>query len=148
MASPVSAAATSSCVESGFDAHRATRAPPAVNARTRFAVSAVTCSDAAMRTPSSGRSRSNRARTPASTGIWVAAQAIRPSPADAREGSLISLVPVVVRLVRAIDRHPDVSGLVGRELRELRPERVEVQTRDLLVEVLRQHVHLLLILVV
>ena len=34
----------------------------------------------------------------------------------------------------------DVGGLLGRELGELHAERVEVQARDLLVEVLRQHV--------
>ena len=37
------------------------------------------------------------------------------------------LVPVVLGLVRALDRHADVGGLLGRELRELRAERVEVQ---------------------
>ena len=47
------------------------------------------------------------------------------------------LVAIVVRLVRALDRHVDVGGLLGRELGQAHAERVEVQARDLLVEVLR-----------
>ena len=47
--SSTSAAATSSCVESGFDAHSTTSAPPAFSVRMRFAVSVVTCRHAAMR---------------------------------------------------------------------------------------------------
>src|SRR4051812_34422455 len=49
-------------------------------------------------------------------------------------------VAVVVRFVGAVDRYADVVGLLGLELGQLRPERVEVQPRDLFVEVLRQHV--------
>src|SRR5437762_1083095 len=41
------AAATSSCVESGFDAQTTTSAPPALRVRIRFAVSVVTCRHAA-----------------------------------------------------------------------------------------------------
>ena len=52
-----SEAATSSWVESGFDEHRTASAPPAASVRMRFAVSAVTCRQALMRQPSSGRSR-------------------------------------------------------------------------------------------
>ncbi len=51
-------------------------------------------------------------------------------------------VPVVVRLVRALDVHADVLGLVLAQLGELDAERVEVQAGDLLVEVLGQHVDL------
>ena len=51
-------------------------------------------------------------------------------------------VAVVVGLVRARHRHADVVGLLLGERRELHAELVEVQARDLLVEVLRQHVHL------
>ena len=40
--SETSAAATSSWVESGFDAQRTTSAPPAFSVRIRFAVSVVT----------------------------------------------------------------------------------------------------------
>ena len=42
-----------------------------------------------------------------------------------------------VRLVRPLERHADVLGLLLRELRELHTELVEVQRRHLLVEVLR-----------
>ena len=46
-----SAAATSSCVESGFDAQSDDSAPPAFSVRARFAVSVVTCRQAEMRIP-------------------------------------------------------------------------------------------------
>jgi len=42
---------TSSCVESGFDAHNTTSAPPSRKQIARFAVSAVTCRHAEMRNP-------------------------------------------------------------------------------------------------
>ena len=44
-----SAAATSSCVESGFEAQSRTSAPPAFSVRARLAVSVVTCRHAEMR---------------------------------------------------------------------------------------------------
>ena len=44
-----SAAATSSCVDSGFDAQSTTSAPPAFSVRARFAVSVVTCRHAEIR---------------------------------------------------------------------------------------------------
>jgi hypothetical protein len=47
--SSTSAAATSSCVDSGFDAQSTTSAPPALRVRARFAVSVVTCRQAEMR---------------------------------------------------------------------------------------------------
>src|SRR5579872_5555882 len=62
-----------------------------------------------------------------------------PSPA-AKTIALIWLVAVVIRLVRTLDRHADVGGLFVGEPRELHAERVEMQPRDLLVEVLGQHV--------
>src|SRR5262245_55187845 len=58
------------------------------------------------------------------------------------------LVAIVIGLERAFDRDVDVRGLVGRELGQVHAERVEVQAGDLLVEVLREHVDLLLVLVV
>ena len=54
----------------------------------------------------------------------------------------------MVGLVGALDRHADVGRLVGPQLGELGAERTEVQAGDLLVEVLGQHVDLLLVLVV
>src|SRR3954469_2939469 len=147
-----SAAATSSCVVSGLAEHSAASAPPAISACIRFAVSAVTCRQAATFTPSSGCSSLNRSRIERRTGMWPCAHSIRARPRGASAGSSTSgfreLVAIVLGLVRALDRHADVGGLLGRQLRELRTERVEVQTRDLLVEVLRQDVDLLLVLVV
>src|SRR4051812_19715662 len=52
------------------------------------------------------------------------------------------LVAVVVRLVRPLDRDADVGGLVGAQLGQLDAEGVQVQTRDLLVQVLGQHMDL------
>jgi hypothetical protein len=56
------AAATSSFVDSGFEAHRPTSAPPAASVRARLAVSVVTCRHAESVRPSSGRSLSKRSR--------------------------------------------------------------------------------------
>ena len=75
-----SAAATSSWVESRFEAHSATSAPPAFSASIRFAVSVVTCRHAPIRTPWSGRSFSNRCRISASTPISPAAHSMRSRP--------------------------------------------------------------------
>ncbi len=44
-------AATSSCVDSGFEAHSTTSAPPSRRQMARFAVSAVTCRQAETRMP-------------------------------------------------------------------------------------------------
>jgi hypothetical protein len=44
----------------------------------------------------------------------------------------------MVGLVGALDRDADVSGLVPSELRELDPERVQVEPGHLLVELLGQ----------
>src|SRR6476646_6268981 len=93
--SSTSAAATSSCVESGLDAQRTTSAPPADNVRARFAVSVVTCRHAEMRCPASGCSRSKRSRIAASTGICRSAHAIRRTPSGARARSLTSCLVVV-----------------------------------------------------
>ena len=122
-----SAAATSSWVDSGLAEHSATLgAAGAAASAIRFAVSAVTCRQAAIRSPSSGRSAANRSRIWARTGICPAAQAIRasPSPASDEVGDVVrsgtdaraiarppprrrgpaDLVAVVVGLVRAVDR--------------------------------------------
>src|ERR1035441_8026727 len=63
-------------------------------------------------------------------------------------GAALRSVAVVVGLVRAIDRDADVGGLLIRQLRQLHAQRIQVQARDLLVEVLGQHVHLLGVLTV
>src|SRR4029077_3716060 len=88
--SDTSAAATSSCVESGFEAQRTTSAPPACSVRIRFAVSVVTWRQAEMRWPASGCSRSNRSRIAASAGICRWAHSIRRLPSSARPRSFTS----------------------------------------------------------
>src|SRR3954469_3552720 len=121
----------------GFDAHSATEAPPACRVRTSTAVSDVTCRHAPTTTPSRGRSRKKRDRIERRTGIWPSAHSIREVP---------GLVVIVIRLVWALDRHVDVGGLLRRELRQASAQGVQVQARDLLVEVLREHVDLLVVL--
>src|SRR2546422_198001 len=64
-----SAAAASFCVERGLEAQSATSAPPSRSAMARFAVSVVTCRQAAMRTPRKGRSAASRSRIERGTGI-------------------------------------------------------------------------------
>src|SRR5215216_2195674 len=140
------AATTSSCVVSGLAAASATSAPPAANACTRHAVSAVTCRQAPTRRPASGRSEASRSRIDRRTGICPSAQSIRARPCPT--SALSELVAIVVRLVRALDRDADVGGLLRAQLGQLRAERAEVQPRDLLVEVLGQHVDLLLVVLV
>src|SRR4029453_10867924 len=88
--SSTSAAATSSCVESGFEAQRTTSAPPAFSVRARLAVSVVTCRQAEMRYPESGCSRSKRSRIAASTGICRSAHSIRRTPSGASARSFTS----------------------------------------------------------
>src|SRR3954447_21312351 len=139
-ASSASAAATSGWVANGLDAHSATDAPPAASARTRQAVSDVTCRHAPTTMPSSGRSRAKRSRIERRTGICPSAHSIRARPEE--------LVAVMVGLIRALDRHVDVRGLLGRQLGQPGAERVEVQPGHLLVEVLGQDVDLLGVLVV
>src|SRR3954462_977721 len=114
-----------------------------MSARTRVAVSAVTCRQAATRTPSSGRSAANRSRIERRTGICPSAHSIRAAPPVAT-----LLVAGMVRLEGADDRDAEVGGLLLAELREPRAERAEMQRGDLLVEVLGQYVDPLLVLVV
>jgi hypothetical protein len=52
----------------------------------------------------------------------------------------------MVALERAFLRHADIVGLVLAKLRQLHADLVEVQPRDLLVELLRQGIDLLLVL--
>src|SRR3954452_5642668 len=135
------ASTTSACTVSGLAEHSATDAPPASSASTRTAVSAVTCRHAPTRSSASGRSEANRSRMEPRTGI-------RPRAHSMRSLVAMRLVPVVVRLVGPLDRHADVRGLLRAQLCQLRAERIEVQPRDLLVEVLGEHVDLVLVVVV
>ncbi len=94
-----SAAAVTSCVESGFDAARYTSAPPAFSVRIRLAVSVVTWRQAPMRRPASGRSRSKRSRIWRRTGISRSAHSMRRRPSAARERSVTSCGTCVVASV-------------------------------------------------
>src|SRR5216684_2337652 len=85
-----SEAATSSCVESGFEAHNTTCAPPSRRVIARFAVSLVTCRQAEARNPFSGCSFAKRLRMISSTGICCCAHSILRLPASPSEMSFTS----------------------------------------------------------
>src|SRR5947208_3048615 len=85
-----SAAAVSSCVESGLEAHNASCAPPARSVSMSTAVSVVTCRHAPRRMPLSGCSLAKRSRTCLKTGIDCSAHSILSRPAAACEMSLTS----------------------------------------------------------
>src|ERR1700682_6373523 len=93
--SEASAAATASLVERGLEPHKATSAPPALRVSIRFAVSLVTCRQAATLSPLSGSCFSKRARIRVRTGISRAAQSMRSCPWGARLRSFTSL-PLVL----------------------------------------------------
>src|SRR3954462_2934371 len=57
-----------------------------------------------------------------------------------------NLVTVEIRLVRTLDRNADVVSLRLRQLGELRADLGEMETSDLLIEMLRQRVNLRLVL--
>src|SRR2546425_12158352 len=95
-------AATSSWVDSGFDAHSATSAPPAWSVIARFAVSVVTCRHADRRFPVSGRSPRNRSLSCRSTGIERSAHSVRRRPSSASRMSLMSFVALVLVAVSDI----------------------------------------------
>ena len=90
MPSSTSAAATSSCVVSGFAEQSAGSAPPAASAFIRLAVSAVTCRQAATFVAASGCESAKRSRIERSTGIWPSAQSTRARPWGASAGSAMS----------------------------------------------------------
>jgi hypothetical protein len=83
-------AATSSCVLSGLDAHRATFAPPAFSVRAKLAVSAVMCRQAETFLPLNGLLFVNLLRIAARTGISLSAQRMRFLPPDANDKSATS----------------------------------------------------------
>src|SRR5215216_5805513 len=126
--SSTSAAATSSCVESGFDAQRTTSAPPACSVRARFAVSVVTCRQAETRYPDRGCSLSKRSRIAASTGICRSAHSMRRTPSEASAMSFTSC-----RFVVAIQSFQFLGGeqplmltLLPVECGQLRPREPRV----------------------
>src|SRR5713226_738438 len=83
-------AATSSCVDSGLDAHSTASAPPSRRAIIKFAVSLVTCRQAETRIPLSGCSLTKRLRIDSSTGICCPAHSILRLPASASPMSFTS----------------------------------------------------------
>src|SRR5260370_5705659 len=109
--------------------------PPARSRSTSIAVSAVMCRHAATASPSNGFSLVNRCMRPDRRGMARSAYWMRASPSAARSGSAMS-VTVVLRLVRAVDRDADVVRLLLCQLAEPYAERVQVQPRHLLVQVL------------
>src|SRR4029077_7737473 len=108
--------------------------------RTSMAVSAVTCRQAATARFSKGGWAGKGWCRAASGGMGRSAYRMRASPSAARPASAMS-VTVVLRLVRAVDRHADVVRLLLGQLAEPDPERVQVQPGHLLVQVLGQRVH-------
>src|SRR5271168_4570476 len=56
------------------------------------------------------------------------------------------LVTVVVRLERTVLVNANVASLLVRQHGQVRTDARQMQTRDLLVEMLRQHIHLVLVL--
>ena len=94
---------------SGFEAHRAISAPPALSVRIKFAVSVVTCIHAANRIPENGFSFSKRRRISASTGMFLSAHSILFLPSLASAGFATSLrgidcVAVVIVLPKLVYR--------------------------------------------
>src|SRR5437773_8189061 len=85
-----SEAATSSCVDSGLEAHSTASAPPSRSAIIKFAVSLVTCRQAETRKPLSGCSFTKRLRIDSSTGICWPAHSILRLPASASPMSFTS----------------------------------------------------------
>src|SRR5215831_1943781 len=61
-------------------------------------------------------------------------------------GASRSSVPVLVGLERTVDRNADIGRLLVAQLGEMHADLVEMEPRDLLVELLRQRIDLLLIL--
>ena len=82
-------AATASLVESGFEAHSATLAPPALRVNIKFAVSLVTCIHAPMFNPSKGFFSANSDLISSKTCICLCAQLTSAAPSLAKLESLI-----------------------------------------------------------
>src|SRR5271168_750143 len=116
--SRTSAEATSSWVESGFEAHSAIDAPPSRKVIIRLAVSVVTCRQAATRIPASGWVLMNCLRIAANTGIDWAAHSMRRFPTSASERSFTSPGTVAVTLI-VFSPNNELVLCDGRRLRGL-----------------------------
>src|SRR6202012_2566996 len=89
------------------------------------------------RSPPRPRRRATGRRRPARSVAHPPAAPPSPRPLRSdRSPTVCALVAVVVGLVRAVDADAEVGRLVGRELGQPDPERVEMQARDLLVQLL------------
>src|SRR5262249_45955798 len=55
-------------------------------------------------------------------------------------------ITVLIRLIRAVDRHANIGRLLVRQFRQLDADLGEMEPRDLLVEALRQGVNFFLVL--
>src|SRR5580698_2160758 len=104
--SRTSEAATSSCVDSGFDAQRTTSAPPSRRQIARFAVSAVTCRQAEMRMPLRGWFLMNSLRIICRTFMDWFAHSMRFLPSSASSRLLISLLICAAVDIRLLWRLP------------------------------------------
>src|ERR1700684_1965185 len=106
---------TSSWVESGFEAHKTTSAPPSRRQIARFAVSAVTCRQAEMRIPFSGWFLMNSLRIICSTFMDWFAHSMRFLPSSASSRLLISLLTCAAVDIRLLWRFPaeDFGWLPG-----------------------------------
>src|SRR5271166_768365 len=97
-------AATSSCVDSGFEAQSTTSAPPSRRQIARFAVSAVTCRQAETRMPLSGWFLMNSLRIICSTFMDWFAHSMRFLPSSASSRLLMSLLTCAAVDIRLLWR--------------------------------------------
>src|SRR5690242_7905817 len=109
--SRTSTAAMSSCVESGLDAQSATSAPPSRKVMARFAVSAVTWRQAAMRMPFSGWFLMNSLRMDCSTFMDWFAHSRRFLPMSASSMLLMSQGTVVAVVVAILYSRLSAIGI-------------------------------------
>src|SRR5690606_34509322 len=70
----------------------------------------------------------------------------RCQPRARRRGATVRSVAIVVGLERAFHRHADVVGLTLAQLRQMHAQLVKVKRGNLLVQVLGQHVNVVLVL--
>src|ERR1035437_7668234 len=110
-------AATSSCVDNGFEGHSATSAPPSRSAIIKFAVSAVTCRQAETRMPLSGWFLMNSLRMICSTFIDWFAHSMRFLPRSASSNPFTSLLIDVVAIFS-----PDERAEVRGQIAEVTPD--------------------------
>src|SRR3990172_6115614 len=96
-------AATSSCVERGFEAQRTTSAPPALRVMARFAVSVVTCRQAAILTPLRGFFLEKFSFMRLKTGMSISAHSILFLPFWLKAGSFTSYLTHYLRVIGFLD---------------------------------------------